>query len=79
MFDMNWFLSQIKRGSNPEQIMMNILEQRMGGTPMGNNLISLAKQGNTKEIEKIARNIASQRGVKNFDEEFNAFKKHYGF
>lgn len=78
MFDMNWFLGQIKRGSNPEQIMMNVLEQRMGGTPMGNNLISLARQGNTKEIERIARNLASQRGV-NFDEEFNAFKKHYGF
>jgi hypothetical protein len=43
MFDMNWFLGQIKRGSNPEQIMMNVLEQRMGGTPMGNNLISLAR------------------------------------
>jgi hypothetical protein len=39
--------------------MMNILEQRMGGTPMGDNLISLARQGNSKEIERIARNLAS--------------------
>ena len=77
MFDMPWFLGQIKRGYNPEQIMMNVLEQRMGGTPMGDNLISLARQGNTKEIEKIARNLASQKGM-DFDKEFNAFRKQFG-
>ena len=77
MFDMPWFLGQIKRGSNPEQIMMNILEQRMGGTPMGDNLISLARQGNSQEIERIARNLASQRGM-DFDKEFSAFRKRYG-
>ena len=78
MFDMPWFLGQIKRGYNPEQIMMNVLEQRMGGTPMGDNLISLARQGNAKEIEKIARNLASQRGM-DFDKEFDAFRKQFGF
>lgn len=77
MFDMPWFLGQIKRGSNPEQIMMNILQQRMGGTPMGDNLISLARQGNSQEIERIARNLASQRGM-DFDKEFSAFRKRYG-
>ena len=77
MFDMPWFLGQIKRGSNPEQIMMNVLEQRMGGTPMGDNLISLARQGNSQEIERIARNLASQRGM-DFDKEFSAFRKRYG-
>ena len=77
MFDMPWFLGQIKKGYNPEQIMMNVLEQRMGGTPMGDNLISLARQGNTKEIEKIARNLASQKGM-DFDKEFNAFRKQFG-
>lgn len=76
MFDMPWFLGMIKKGHNPEQIMMNVLES-MRGTPMGENLISLARSGNTKEIEKIARNLASQRGI-DFDKEFNAFKKQYG-
>ena len=56
---------------------MNILEQRMGGTPMGDNLISLARQGNSQEIERIARNLASQRGM-DFDKEFSAFRKRYG-
>ena len=77
MFNMPWFMGQIQKGYNPEQIMLNVLEQRMGGTPMGNNLISLAKQGNYKEIENIARNLASQKGM-DFDKEFMAFRKRYG-
>ena len=44
---------------------------------MGDNLISLARQGNSKEIERIARNLASQRGM-DFDKEFSAFRKRYG-
>jgi hypothetical protein len=56
--------------------MMNVLETRMKGTPMGDNLINLARSGNTKGIEQIARNYASQRGV-DFDKEFTAFRQKY--
>lgn len=77
MFDMNWFMGMIKQGYNPEQVMMNVLEQRMKGTPMGDNLISLARSGNRSGIEQIARNMAAQRGM-DFDKEFNAFRKKYG-
>lgn len=74
---MSWFINMIKKGYNPEQMMMNVLEQRMKGTPMGDNLINLAKTGNTKEIEKIVRNLASQQGI-DFDTAFNNFRKQYG-
>lgn len=77
MFDMNWFMGMIKQGYNPEQVMMNVLEQRMKGTPMGDNLISLARSGNHSGIEKIARNMAAQKGM-DFDREFAAFRKRYG-
>lgn len=77
MFDMNWFMGMIKKGYNPEQMMMTVLEQRMKGTPMGDNLLNLARQGNTAEIEKIARNMTAQRGG-DFDTEFSAFKKSLG-
>ena len=77
MFDMSWFMGMLKQGYNPEQIMMNVLEQRMKGTPMGDNLISLARSGDQRGIEQIARNIAAQRGM-DFDKEFNAFRKKYG-
>lgn len=78
MFQMSWFMNQLKMGYRPEQITLNILESQMRGSPMGDNLIKLAKEGNTKEIEKIARNLAAQRGI-DFDKEFNAFKKQLGF
>lgn len=77
MFQMSWFIDSIRQGKNPEQIMMNILETQMRGTPIGDNLINLAKQGNTAEIEKIARNITSQQGL-DFDQEFSNFKKQLG-
>lgn len=77
MLDMNWFMNMIKQGYNPEQMMLGVLEQRMKGTPMGDNLINLARAGNTAEIEKIARNMTAQRGG-NFDKEFSAFRQRLG-
>ena len=77
MFQMNWFMNQLKMGYRPEQVTLNLLESQMRGSPMGDNLIKLAREGNTAEIEKIARNIAAQRGV-DFDREFTAFRKQWG-
>lgn len=78
MFEMSWFLNMMKQGYNPQQIMINVLETKMKGTPMGDNLLQLARSGNTAEIEKIARNITAQRGG-DFDKEFSAFKQKFGF
>lgn len=73
----NQLIGMIKQGYNPQQLMLNILEQRMKGTPMGDNLLNLARTGQTGEIEKIARNLLAQRGL-DFDKEFAAFKKNLG-
>jgi hypothetical protein len=78
MFQMNWFMDQIKRGYRPEQITLSMMETKLKGTPMGDNLIKLAREGNGVEIEKIARNLAAQRGI-DFDKEFAAFRKQLGF
>ena len=74
---MNQFMTMVRQGYNPEQLIISLMEQRMKGTPMGDNLIKLAKEGNGVEIEKIARNLASQRGI-DFDKEFAAFKRQLG-
>lgn len=70
-------IQAIKQGQNPQQITMNIVKQRMGNTPIGQNLIKLAENNQTQEIEQIARNICQQRGV-DFDKEFTAFKSMFG-
>ena len=67
----------IKNGQNPQQIVMNMLQERMSQTPMGQNLIALAKNNQTAQIEQIARNICNQRGI-DFDKEFNSFKDSLG-
>lgn len=77
MFQLNQFITMMKNGQSPEQLVMNMLETQMKGTPMGDNLINLARQGNTAEIEKIARNLVAQRGG-DFDKEFLNFKRQLG-
>lgn len=70
-------IQMIKGGKNPQQLMLNILQQQSQNNPMMQNLYGLAKNGKTKEIEMIARNLAKERGL-DFDKEFNAFKQQFG-
>ena len=69
-------IMMIKNGQNPQQLLMNVLENQMQDTPLGANLLNLARNNNTAEIERIARNIASQKGG-DYDKEFNAFKQQF--
>lgn len=79
MYNVNPMLlvQAIKKGQNPQQLMLNILENNMSSTPMGANLLELAKQGKTADIEQIVRNISKQRGI-DFDKEFPAFVEMLG-
>lgn len=70
-------VQMIKGGSNPQQLMISILENQMANNPMGQNLLSLAKNNQTQDIEQIARNICQQRGV-DYDTAFNNFKNSLG-
>lgn len=70
-------IQMIRSGQNPQQITMNILQARLGNTPMGANLLTLAKGNQTDEIEKIARNLMQQKGL-DYDKELAAFKKMLG-
>lgn len=68
-------IQMLRNGQNPQQVVMSILQKQQN--PMAANLVSLAQQGKTKEIEQIARNIMASQG-KNFDTEFQAFKSQLG-
>ena len=70
-------VQMIKQGQNPQQLMMQLLQSQAGGTPMGENLISLIRQGRTGDIEKIVRNLAQQKGI-DFDKEFTTFRRQLG-
>ena len=74
----NVLLQMIKQGQNPQQLMLKVL-QGQANTPLKKNLLNLAEQGRTDEIEKIARNLYIQQGGKNFDQDLEAFKKTIGY
>lgn len=63
------FLRGIK---NPQQFVMNMLGQNQ--TPMGVQLMNLAKTGDKKQIENFARNICKERNI-DFDKQFAEFMK----
>lgn len=66
----------IRNGYNPQQIVTAILQKQ--NNPMAANLLTLARNGNVAEIEKIARNVVASQG-KDFDTEFQAFRSQMGF
>ena len=70
------FITQIKQGKNPSQLMLNFLEMQAAQNPLFANLLQMAKNGRTTEIEAFARNVAKEKGI-DFDKEFSKFKKQY--
>ena len=70
-------IQKIRRGENPQQLMLGILEQGAAmNNPVYGNLLQMAKEGRTHDIEAFARNIAKEQGI-DFDKEFSKFKKQY--
>lgn len=67
----------IRNSGNPQQLMMNMLEQQSGNNPMIANLLNLAKANKTSDIEQVARNLLKEQG-KDYDKEFANFKQMFG-
>jgi F0F1-type ATP synthase delta subunit len=70
-------IQMIRQGKNPQELVLQFLKERASGTPFGENLIYLAENNRTQDIEQIARNLAQARGI-DYDKEFNAFKQRLG-
>ena len=70
-------LQMIKSGRNPQEIAMSFLQTNYGNTPLGNNLIEMAKRKDSAGIEQVVRNIAQSRGI-DFDKEFTTFRQLLG-
>ena len=71
------FINQIISGQNPLQLMLNFLEQQANNNPMGQNLLNLARNNQTQDIEQFARNMFASNG-RDFDSEFKKFKDTFG-
>ena len=71
------FMQMMRSGGNPQQMMINMLQQQAGNNPIGQNLLKMAQNNDGKGIEQVARNLCAQRGL-DFDKEFAAFKQQLG-
>ena len=74
---MNSPLNIVKRfmeqQGSPKELLLNFM-QRNGSNPMINNLIQMAKDGNTQQVETFARNLFREHG-RDFDAEYQNFIK----
>ena len=63
---------------NPQQILTQMMNNsRITNNPMAQNLVDMARNGNTQGIEQIGRNMAKERGV-DFDKAFSEFRSQFG-
>lgn len=63
---------------NPQQILMQMMNNsRIANNPMAQNLVNMARSGNTQGIEQIGRNMAKERGI-DFDKAFSEFRSQFG-
>ena len=69
-------IQMIKGGKNPQQLLMNILQQQGQNNPIINNAINMAQKGNVSGLEVLARNLAAQRGL-DFDKELANLKNQF--
>lgn len=67
-------LAMIRQGQNPAGMLTQLVQNQMGGTPLGDNLIKLMQNNDTKGIENVVRNLCQQRGM-DFDKEFAQFRQ----
>ena len=67
----------IKNGMNPQQLIMNILQQPNNkNNPILQNAAALMQNGDKNGLETLARNLAQQRGI-DFDQAYNKFKGYF--
>lgn len=62
---------------NPQQMVMMLMQQNMQSNPMLTNLLALANQGKSADIETIARNVCKENNI-DFDKEFTNFRRNFG-
>lgn len=67
-------IKNMMNGLNPKGIAMNMLKNN--SNPVVSNLIQMAESGNTKEIEKFAKNYFKERN-RDFDKEFSDFMNNF--
>lgn len=62
-------IQMIKSGQNPQQLLMQILEQRAAASPVGASVLAMVKENRAQDLEQFTRNYLASQG-KDLDEEY---------
>lgn len=74
--NMQDFMQIIKNG-NPQELVLSVLQKdAQRGNQVAGTLIQMINSGDSQGIERVARNIAKEKGI-DFDKEFNSFKQMF--
>lgn len=63
-----------KCNNNPEQLLTNLLQEKLGNNQLCVNLVQLAQARDGKQIESVARGLCQQQGL-DFDKEISTFRQ----
>lgn len=69
-------IQMIKGGKNPQQLILNILQQQGQNNPIISNAVNMAQNGDKSGLQMLARNLAAQRGL-DFDKELANLKNQF--
>ena len=70
-------IKMIKNGQNPQQLVLNMLQDSAQSNPMLSSLLEMAQNKDSSGLETFARNYVKSQG-KDFDTEFKAFRDTFG-
>lgn len=67
----------IQSGNNPQQLVIQLLEQQAQNNLMAANVLQLAKENKPMDIEQVVKNIMQIKGL-DYNKEVVAFKNLFG-
>lgn len=65
------------KSGNPQQVIMNFMQQNAGNNPILNNVMNMVKNGDQQGVEQLARNLMKEKGI-DADQALNQLKGQIG-
>ncbi len=70
-------IQSLKGGGNPQQMLMNMMQQQSGNNPIMHNALEMMNKGDMQGVEELARNLCKEKGI-NPDEAVEQLKQQFG-
>lgn len=65
------------RSGNPQQVLMNFMQQNSGNNPILNNVMGMVQKGDQQGVEQLARNLMKEKGI-NADQAVSQLRNQLG-